>query len=60
MKKETYFNGTALSMSVECQEPEDCRNTVIFEDRVAKQGGTLAIPDLNVMDIEADEYRVLV
>ena len=48
MEKETYFNGTALSLSVECEEPIDCRNTVIFEDRVAKQGGTLGIPDLAV------------
>ncbi len=60
MKKESYFNGTALSMSIECQEPEDCKNTVIFEDRVAKQGGTLGIPDLMIMDVEADEWKVLV
>ena len=60
MKKEDFFNGTALSMSVECEEVEDCRNTVIFEDRVAKQGGTLGIPHLEITDVEADEYRILV
>jgi len=60
MKKESYFNGTALSMSIECEEPEDCKNTVIFEDRVAKQGGALGIPDLMILDIEANEYGILV
>jgi len=33
---EKYFSGTALSLSLNCEVPTDCGNTVFFENRVQR------------------------
>jgi len=60
MISEDFFEGTALTMSIDCENPTDCNNVIMFQDRVQKMGGSLGVPNLDIKDIEADKHKVLV
>ena len=47
-------------MSIDCENPTDCNNVIMFQDRVQKMGGSLGVPNLDIKDIEADKHKVLV
>ena len=56
---ENFFNGTVLSTTMECSEPNDCESLIKFDDHVALQNSAINITGLDLRDISGDSTKTL-